>query len=642
MNNDDQSKLNRLLNNLYSRKHPPGLNSERSGIHEGEKKIEVGWKSEQETPLREAFQKNEAVKKDRFLGKLFVFAILFFIISIGIAAAVFFGGFNRISPNNVNISVLGPLSVAAGDELSLDIIVNNGNAIDLSNVVLTIHYPDGTRSAANTTLPLTIDTEQVGAIRAGQSVTKTVKAVLFGEKDAIQNITVTADYNIQLSTSPNHKEKQYQIAIKSAPVIMTVNYPKEINSGHTAQFDIDITSNTNSPINNLVLTGIYPFGFTFTSSDPAPYSGNAIWHLGTLMPLEKRHITIIGTLDAQNNEERTFSFDAGTALPDDDRKIGVTLASAMQSLTVLKPEIGLSVVFQGDNANPVIKYSDFARLSINWKNNLSISLENIQISAKMSGSMLDESAVSPGASGFYRSIDNTAYWDKSTTPNLEEALPGANSSVGIGVGALKNFLISKITDPEIIFDVSISGSRLDAGGVPETITSKAQEIIKIQTQPSISQRLAYSSGPFKNTGPIPPKVDTESTYTVFWDASNTLSNISGGKMVATLPSYIEWKGAINPANAPITFDPNTRQITWNLGTLPRGAGTLTLQKEVAFQIGFVPSISQLGNKVTMVNPASFSGEDDFAKITVEAQTDSLTSFITGDPVYSGNNGTVVN
>jgi hypothetical protein len=127
-----------------------------------------------------------------------------------------------------------------------------------------------------------------------------------------------------------------------------------------------------------------------------------------------------------------------------------------------------------------------------------------------------------------------------------------------------------------------------------------------------------------------------------WDANNTFNNISNSKVIAILPSYIEWKGAINPANAPITFDPNTRQITWNLGTLPRGAGTLTLQKEVAFQIGFVPSISQLGNKVTMVNPASFSGEDDFAKITVEAQTDSLTSFITGDPVYSGNNGTVVN
>ena len=121
----DDKNLERIKTNLYkkefSQKHP-NIIPEFSGI-------------DQSVPTEWAAVPQKEMKKRRFsmFQKIFFLSIAFFVITLGIAGTIFFSGDNVISSDNVNIVVLGPVSVAGGEELSLQISVANKNKADMQN-----------------------------------------------------------------------------------------------------------------------------------------------------------------------------------------------------------------------------------------------------------------------------------------------------------------------------------------------------------------------------------------------------------------------------------------------------------------------------------------------------------------------------
>ena len=71
-----------------------------------------------------------------------LFSILFAYLS-------FRGGGNSISSDNIEIGLSGPVSIGAGEVLSLEIDVLNKNSVDLETADLLVEYPDGSRSAVD-------------------------------------------------------------------------------------------------------------------------------------------------------------------------------------------------------------------------------------------------------------------------------------------------------------------------------------------------------------------------------------------------------------------------------------------------------------------------------------------------------------
>jgi len=90
---------------------------------------------------------------------------------------------------------------------------------------------------------------------------------------------------------------------------------------------------------------------------------------------------------------------------------------------------------------------------------------------------------------------------------------------------------------------------------------------RVVTRPIFSQKGYYFDTQIPNSGPFPPKVGRETTFVVTWSLVNNFNDIDGVSVRATLPGYIRWVGALVPANAAITFDPATRELTWSPGTI---------------------------------------------------------------------------
>src|SRR6185436_7797568 len=101
-----------------------------------------------------------------------------------------------------------------------------------------------------------------------------------------------------------------------SPISLTVSGHNETISGQPIELTLSVASNANASVRDVLLNARYPFGFKFSSADPAP-SGNvsgqsASWEVGDLAPGRKRTITIRGTLTGEQGDGRVFNFTAGT------------------------------------------------------------------------------------------------------------------------------------------------------------------------------------------------------------------------------------------------------------------------------------------------------------------------------------------
>ena len=191
------------------------------------------------------------------------------------------------------------------------------------------------------------------------------------------------------------------------------------------------------------------------------------------------------------------------------------------------------------------------------------------------------------------------------------------------------------TNNSITIDASISGRQDIAGYELKELKNSDSAIIKIISDVGFAAKALFSSGP------IPPKVEQETTYTVVWGLSNSSNTISKGIVRSSLPGWVKFAGSVSPANENFAYNSSTREITWNVGNIPRGTGITTGSREVSFRIILAPSLSQLGTAPTIINEAVLTGHDDFANVDVRVYKSPLSTRLVNDPSFPQNGDRVI-
>jgi len=91
----------------------------------------------------------------------------------------------------------------------------------------------------------------------------------------------------------------------------------------------------------------------------------------------------------------------------------------------------------------------------------------------------------------------------------------------------------------------------------------------------------------------------------------------------------------------VTFNSQTREVTWKIGSVGRGAGLFGDTKEVSFQLGFTPSISQAGEVPEIIGVTILTGRDSFANANISSSRVSLNTRLSNDPGFSSGDERVV-
>lgn len=616
---DSEESLDVLKRDLYSRQdHFSGQDRNRSRFKSHDNSVPKNWGGTIVPTNSKAFE--DPVARMSLLRKVFVASVIFFVISGALAAYVFFGGGNVISSNNVAISIVGPISVSGGEVLSLEIAVSNQNNADLETADLIIDYPEGTRDPADQNEPLKRYREAIGTVREGETVIKKVQAILFGEASQTKSLNVSVEYRLKGSNAIFSKTKEYGVSISSAPVTLSVVSVSEVNANQTVEFSIDVISNSSSIIQKLALSAQYPFGFTFESASPASSWSNSLWRLGDIKPGAKRTIKIRGKIAGQDNEDRTFRFSVGTESVNNENAIGTNFLTSTKKVTIRRPFIGSSLALDGDTADiHVARAGKLIRADLTLSNNIGAKITDMKVTAQLSGAIMDGASVSAG-NGFYRASERTIMWDQTLKRDLSVLNPDDSTTVSFSFGTLPESELKSVKSPEMNIAVTVTGRRINEAGVSEQVTSTVSKSIRVPSNLGLTTRALYYSGPFQNKGPLPPKVDVETTYTIVWSLTNGSTDLSNVKVSATLPSYMKWLSVSVPQNEKLSYNQIGGQIIWDAGTVQAGTGFSSSPREVSFQVAFVPGASQVGTIPTLVTEALGTGDDAFVGLTVQAVT----------------------
>lgn len=573
--------------------------------------------------------------------KIIIGSVFFFVLATVFAVMSFRGGGNTVSAEQVSIAIDAPTFAEGGEEVSVRLTIKNNNDTAIESADLVIVYPEGAY-APNAKEALVRDTDALGSIPAGGTVEKNVTVILFGQEGVSKVIEASMEFRFADTSAVLKKTAVHSISISSSPLDLSLQIPKEVGIGQEFDFTIRVVSASERVINSLLVTVEYPLGFSVISKTPETIPGENAWNIGDLAPGATRTITVRGKMEGVADEERVFRVSAGTARAE-SAELEVAYSSLTETVTIKKPFLSLSVSLNGEKGTEVVSGAEkMVRADILWENTLPTRLLETSIEVVLSGTALDRLSVIPGQGGFFRSVDNTIVWTPSENGDLTSIEPGARGSVSFSFESLP--LVDKagkvLKNPQITMVVSAKGKRASGGMSSEEVFVRETRTVKIESDIRLLARSLYFQGPFKNTGPLPPKVEQETTYTVVWTITNSSNNVSDAIVRAVLPPYVKWLGVVSPAGERVSWNASGGEVVWNAGSVSAGAGFTGKSREVAFQISLLPSVSQVGRSVVLVRESFLSGRDTFTRTELSDKALSQTTFLSTDPLFKQEYGSV--
>lgn len=170
----------------------------------------------------------------------------------------------------------------------------------------------------------------------------------------------------------------------------------------------------------------------------------------------------------------------------------------------------------------------------------------------------------------------------------------------------------------------LSTSNVPSGIDGNEVFALDSVITKIGSQPALAQAALYDNG--AGSGPMPPVVGSETTFTMRWQLTNPGNDVRTAKVTATLPPGVSFKGASTATNGmPPVYDQTRNTVTWTVGTLAFGTGNGTPRYEATFKISIKPSSSQQNTTVKLISGSTLSGTDGFTGQTVQSKPNDLTT-----------------
>ena len=619
---EHENKIEDIKRHLYdpvdtvTHRHTDGV------LHPINHKVEPEWRNEEINNSLSSMKK----PKTSIYKKFFIASIIFFFLAVGYAVYMFYNGNSSVSNDKIDITVIGNAFTKGGEDLPLQIEVTNNNKANLELTNLLISYPNG--ASDNVADLVRLPRINIGTIKPGETITKNIKVVLFGDEKSDRNVKISLEYHPEGSNAIFTKDKDYSVNISSAPLSLTIDAPDTATSDQPVSFTVKATLNTTLPNADTVMQLTYPNNFVYESATPLPTFGNSMWSLSTLSLTNPISVVVKGRIIGEDKDQQVFHVYAGTTKQNDKSTIDIVYNSLLHTVTVTKPFIEANIVVDETSS-----LGDVVNVKINWANNLPNRITDGQIIANLSGNVYDRSSVDPSG-GFFDSLNNRIVWDKNSNNDLANIEPGASGEVSFSVRSLSQKDVpNNIMNPQIAIDVSIKGSEPSLGSTFAEIDNFSKKVVKILSNLQIASSATYKEGAF------PPKAEKQTKYNVTWSLFNGTNDISGAVARAALPVYVTWIGNASQREN-VTYNESTREVIWDIGAVKANTGGVNT-REATFTIALNPSLSQVGSIPQLMKEVSITGTDVFSGVIVNNRYMSINTQLSGDSSFQNGDERVI-
>lgn len=563
------------------------------------------------TPIQNPNIEPEPPIRRSFLSQINMKRLIIVVVVVFIAAGVYFWFFGRnpFSETKVDFKIDGPNEISSGELVTYKITYSNSNKQVLKNAKLLFIYPtdavvvrDGNISNTNN------ENIELGDLAGGQSGEKSLTAHIIGDRGDIKTAKGTFSYTPTGIHSAFQKQISVPTTITSLDVPLSIVAPPSIIDGQNLSYIIDYRNQSQQDFENLRLKIKYPQNFQFSSALPQPTTDKDTWDLPTLKRGSGSRITIQGIIRGSPSESKIASLTlqkkiitpAGEVYIDFEK----TGAESVLANSFLSLSLGIN-----DSTNYTTHLGDNLNYQITFKNNSSVDITGLNLTAILDGPMFEASSVNSAA--FFDSRTNTITWNPSIIPELALLRSGQKATANFSVRIKNNFPTSGSSSSLVKVKVHLETPNIPPDLDTDNLAIDTQLLTRISSAPTLDQKILVNDGQFGSNGPFPPKVNSKTYFTVRWILVNPVNDISQSKVSAVLAPGVTWENQVRTnSNQPApTFNPKTNSVVWDLGTLPGGTGVSFPKYQVDFRISIIPSVNQVGQTPTLLKNIKFEGTD---------------------------------
>lgn len=538
--------------------------------------------------------------------------------------------FYSFDKSKVLLEVFGPERIVSGEEVNYIVRYRNKTNVELQNAKLTFIFPEGALPAEDEDIVEIGNSKaaikELDNLSAGQEGQIELKANVVGLKNDIKKAVAKLEYYPANVSSSFENSAEFTSVIFAVSIVLDFNLPEQVVSGQEVSFDLKYLNTSDVFFPNLTLSLEYPEGFILNSSSPSPNKETSEWWLPEISPREEGKIAISGTLSGNKNDIKSFKAKIGFKDGETLRLVSEGLASTLVSVSPLTVSLEVN-----DSRDYLANVGDELRYKVKYKNTTNILFTSVFIVLKFETEALDFATLKI-TKGFFSNIDNSITWNESSLPDLKALSPGEEKTLDVSLKVKENLPISNFNDKNFLINVS---AKIDSLNVP--IALKGTQLAgvdslstKLNSKLILSAKGYFQDSLLPNSGPLPPMVGQQTTYTIYWRVINLANDVDDVVVESYLPSYVHWLGRFEPGNSSVKYDSSTGKISWTLGKLNANTGILSPVRQLAFQVGLVPASNQIGQVVELIKESNISGKDVFTQASISGSARSIQSDLPDD------------
>ena len=551
----------------------------------------------------------EEEKTFSFGAKFLILSGVILIIAVSFTAWRVLSSRNVVSSANIEMSADVPSYAEGGEAISLVVTLQNKNVSTLEESNITLIYKKGTGSQDEQ--EKINEKRDLGMIKSGEYKRQDFQIVLYGSEAESRDLTVKLEYKVAGSNAVFCNFITTPVVLKAPPISVHVDGPSILSIGQNETYIFTVKNNSATTSVKSVLQITLPNTFTVASTNPKSSSLGTTWQIPPLLSGEEKTVSVVGTLSGTPGETLTMRGIVGSQ-GSTINSIGVVYASQVFDIKLRSSPLVLNISLDTDRGNSeTLRYGDNTTLTINYLNNSDNPLQEVSLKLEVAGDAPTIKQIDPGA-GYFDSEKQTILWDKVIVPDFATLMPHKEGVLRVSIP----IVLKGINSPALKLVLTGKGTATELDDITYVFTKSWI----VQGSANISAQTSYKNSPFQNTGPIPPVVNMDTTYTahIIVSAQNALINT---KVSFVLPTYVTWRGVTSDDKA-ILYDSKTRTVSWLLGSIPAGK---IIAADISLSVR--PSQSHFGKSPTITSGIVLDTDEEESKAHIRTTISSLTTNI---------------
>lgn len=603
----NSSALDELEHSLYD----PKKKMEDVTLHHtrGGKTLELPSSWGDDTPIITQGKEEHGVS---FGMKLLVGSLLLLVVALAFTAWRIVSLRNVVSSANIDMSIEMTPYTEGGEEVPLTFVMLNRNKAPLQDAKVTLIYKQGV--GAQDEQEKVHEVRDLGVVNPNENKRQDFTVVLYGSEAEKRDLTLKLEYKVAGSNAVFNKVVDTSTVLKTPPIAVHIDGPKILSVGQNGTFTITVKNNSATTSLPSVLQLTLPNTFTMASQEPRSKSKTASWNIPPIPSGKTSSVTINGSLEGTQGEVVSMKAIVGGE-GENKSSVGIVYSAQTFDIKLRTSPLTFSVALDTDGGTTEkLRYGDNAVLTIGYVNASEIPLHDVVVKLTISGDAPLIRKIDP-TNGYYDSEKQTITWDAAGISDLALLAPGANGTFRVIVP----IVVAGANSPSLKINVTGSATSQQKNDVIATIT----RAWSVEGSATVHAETKYKDSQLKNSGPIPPMPNQDTTYTarIIVSAQNALTN---GRVSFNLPTYVSWKG-VTSDDANVSFDPKLRTVTWSIGNL---AAEKTAGLDVTLSVR--PSLSHVGRMPSITSGIVFDADEEVSKAHIRTTTSALTTFISGE------------